>query len=68
MTPVIFLGQRFATEKDFKRAYPAYAEYSKLVAAGLDTPQKIEQALHRKNKPGRRGMSLTLNLNNKRRG
>lgn len=56
MKPLIFLGQEFANDKDFKRAFPAYAEYATLVRSGLDTPQKIEQELFRKSrglKPGR---------------
>lgn len=55
MKPLIFLGQEFATENDFQRAFPAYAHYAKLVRKGFDTPLKIETELFRlskKLKPG----------------
>lgn len=55
MKPLIFLGQEFASENDFQRAYPAYAHYGKLVRQGMDTPQKIEQELYRKSQKLRKG-------------
>lgn len=57
MKPLIFLGQEFATENDFQRAFPAYATYVKLVAKGFDTPQKIEQELFRKSQGMKQGQA-----------
>lgn len=56
MTPLIFLGQSFASEEDFRRAFPAYGNYVKLVKAGADTPQKVETELHRQSKGLRNGL------------
>lgn len=57
MKPLIFLGQTFAHDKDFKRAFPAYREYVALVRAGNDTPQKVETALYRMPRRARRSVA-----------
>lgn len=57
MKPMIFLGQEFATDEDFKRAFPAYATYFYLVRKGFDTPQKIEQELFRKSQGMKQGQA-----------
>ena len=50
MKPLTVLGQSFATEADFQRAFPAYQQYIAIVRAGADTPLKVEMALYSKQK------------------
>ena len=57
MKPLIFLGQEFATPRDFERAFPAYGLYAALVRQGLDTPQKIEQELFQKSLKLKKGQA-----------
>lgn len=49
MKPLVFLGHEFRDDAAFRSEYPAYAQYVRLVHAGADTPQKIEQELYRQN-------------------
>lgn len=55
MKPLIFLGQTFPTEIEFKREFPAYGQYAEIVRAGADTPQKVEVALYEKQRTSKRG-------------
>lgn len=51
---LIFLGQKFATQEDFRRAFPAYSQYADVVAKGADTPHKIELVIYERANRGRR--------------
>lgn len=66
MKPLIFLGQTFAEDGDFRRAFPAYAHYVPLVRAGADTPHKIEVDLHRRASKAKRGRKMPYSIRRKR--
>lgn len=53
--PLVFLGQRFESQEDFGREYPAYRGYAREVVAGADTPMKVEKVIYERMRKARAG-------------
>ncbi len=66
MRPLVFLGETFTNDEEFRRRYPAYANYIAIVRDGADTPHKVEIVLHRKAKRGKKGKPRIGHVKRKR--